>query len=405
MFGAFPILVADSAHTYHHAHPKVSKAAAGKCMQILHSQCSIALQKLYLRLIERLLAIMPNRSFDSFVFWSSGSEAFEAAIKMTRWFESVICMQGACISRRAFNAMAVTTGKTIHSAGSHTFLVSLPIPLSPRLIDNTHTTLTSPATLSSAVLYQLDLGQQPALANTLALFIVPGAWRVAGWVCKDGGGFAVAESGVGSDILVISKWLGRWLLLSGVVSRCELTDTLAPGSMGDTYSSNDIAANEEMCEENIMQSMNNRSYEPFDCSITIPSQTAHGQLITRTRIGLKFPLQVVLEVKWRRREASQKDGFLVYRQGHAQPDDERHPDLATAFGFPLVRNAPDALEDPSSKAQTITPLAIPPLPRPRPHLLRRLRIGMAMCKRSATTSATESAVPYASSPQAGACIV
>ena len=51
----------------------------------------------YVRLIERLLPIMPDPSLDSFFFWNSGSEAVEAAIKMARTFtnrQNIITMQG-----------------------------------------------------------------------------------------------------------------------------------------------------------------------------------------------------------------------------------------------------------------------------------------------------------------------
>ena len=51
----------------------------------------------YVRLIERLLSIMPDPSLDSFFFWNSGSEAVEAAIKMARTFtnrQNIISMQG-----------------------------------------------------------------------------------------------------------------------------------------------------------------------------------------------------------------------------------------------------------------------------------------------------------------------
>lgn len=70
-------------------------------MQLVHSQCSIALHEPYLRLIERLIPVMPDPSLDSFFFWNSGSEAVEAAIKMARWFtkkQNIICMQGPSVS-------------------------------------------------------------------------------------------------------------------------------------------------------------------------------------------------------------------------------------------------------------------------------------------------------------------
>ncbi|KAG2124256.1 hypothetical protein BD769DRAFT_1388811 [Suillus cothurnatus] len=58
-----------------HCHPKVSKAAADQCVNIVHAQCSISFHGPYLRLIEKLLPIMPDPSLDSFFFWNSGSEA------------------------------------------------------------------------------------------------------------------------------------------------------------------------------------------------------------------------------------------------------------------------------------------------------------------------------------------
>lgn len=61
------------------------------------SQCSISMHEPYLRLIERLLPVMPHPSLDSFFFLNSGSEAVEASIKMARALtnrQNIISMQG-----------------------------------------------------------------------------------------------------------------------------------------------------------------------------------------------------------------------------------------------------------------------------------------------------------------------
>ena len=61
------------------------------------SQCSIAYHEPYLRLIEKLLPIMPDPSLNSFFFWNSGSEAVEGALKMARICtgrKGIIAMQG-----------------------------------------------------------------------------------------------------------------------------------------------------------------------------------------------------------------------------------------------------------------------------------------------------------------------
>jgi 4-aminobutyrate aminotransferase len=95
-----------------------------------------------LRLIERLLPIVPHPSLDSFFFTSSGSEAIEAALKMTRGItgkQNIITMQGA-FHGRTFGAMAITKSKTIYAHGSSPLMVR-PRPRianhSSRILSNT----------------------------------------------------------------------------------------------------------------------------------------------------------------------------------------------------------------------------------------------------------------------------
>lgn len=60
-------------------------------------QCIISWHEPYLRLIEKLLPVMPDPSLDSFFFWNSGSEAVEGAMKMARIYtgrKAMISMQG-----------------------------------------------------------------------------------------------------------------------------------------------------------------------------------------------------------------------------------------------------------------------------------------------------------------------
>lgn len=91
------------------------------------NQCSIAYHEPYLRLIERLLPIMPHPSLDSFFFVSSGSEAVETALKMVRGItrkQNIITMQGA-FHGRTFGAMSVTKSKTLYADGFLPLMVRL----------------------------------------------------------------------------------------------------------------------------------------------------------------------------------------------------------------------------------------------------------------------------------------
>ncbi len=82
----------------------------------------------YLRLIERLIPVMPHPSLDSFFFWNSGSEAVEAAMKMSRYItgiQNIICMQGA-YHGRTYGAMAVTKSKTGYYERTLPIMASIP---------------------------------------------------------------------------------------------------------------------------------------------------------------------------------------------------------------------------------------------------------------------------------------
>ncbi|KAH6901264.1 acetylornithine aminotransferase [Coprinopsis sp. MPI-PUGE-AT-0042] len=285
-----------------HAHPRVGKAAAEQCMTLVHSQCSIALHEPYLRLIERLLPIMPDPSLDSFYFWNSGSEAVEGAIKMARIMtgrQNIICMQGA-YHGRTFGAMAVTKSKTIYSEGVHPLMpgvFSIPYPYWHQMgLDRN----TSSEVMTKQALDQLDLvlAQQTAPKDTAAIIIEPvlgeGGYVPAPaeflqglrTVCdkhgillivdevqsgfgRTGTYFAIEQSGVRPDIMVMAKGLGNGFPISGIVSRRELTDVLKPGSMGGTYAGNAVscaaavAVADVLREENTLENVKARSQELF----------------------------------------------------------------------------------------------------------------------------------------------
>jgi 4-aminobutyrate aminotransferase-like enzyme len=84
----------------------------------LSVQCGFAYHQPYLRLIEKLIPIMPDKSLDTFFFTNTGSEAIESAIKLARIStgrQNVITMQGlhctTIVSHRLnYWVQAVSTG-------------------------------------------------------------------------------------------------------------------------------------------------------------------------------------------------------------------------------------------------------------------------------------------------------
>ncbi|KAI0075125.1 hypothetical protein K474DRAFT_1664617 [Panus rudis PR-1116 ss-1] len=285
-----------------HCHPRVSKAAAEQCLNLVHGQCSIAFTAPYIQLIEKLLPVMPHPSLDSFFFWNSGSEAIEASIKMARTFtgrQNIISMQGA-YHGRTYGAMAVTKSKTIYSEGFHPLMPGVYTAPFPYWHHFSLPSSTSSEELSKLCLNQLQLvlSQQSAPRDTAAILIEPvmgeGGYipappeflkglrqicdehgimliidEVQSGFGRTGKMFAIEHSGVRPDIMTIAKGLANGFPLSGVISRKELTDKLKPGSMGGTYAGNAVAcaAAVEVAnvfkDENILDNVNARSKELF----------------------------------------------------------------------------------------------------------------------------------------------
>ncbi|KAG1863861.1 pyridoxal phosphate-dependent transferase [Suillus subluteus] len=160
-----------------HCHPKVSKAAADQCVNIVHAQCSISFHGPYLCLIKKLLPIMPDPSLDLFFFWNSGSEAIEVSLKMAQQItgqQNIIGMQGG-YHGRTFGAMALTKSKTIYHEGSFPLMpgvFTIPFPYWHQLGLPINT---SEEELFRLSLYQLDLvlKQQTAPRDTAAIIVEP----------------------------------------------------------------------------------------------------------------------------------------------------------------------------------------------------------------------------------------
>ncbi|KAI0730323.1 pyridoxal phosphate-dependent transferase [Fomitopsis betulina] len=285
-----------------HCHPRISGAAAKQCMEVVHMQCSIAFHPPYLKLIEKLLPLMPDPSLNSFFFVNSGSEAIETAIKMAKIAtgrQNIISLQGA-YHGRTFGAMAVTRSKTIYSEGVHPLMPGVYTIPFPYWHHFGLPASTPSEQLSSLCLAQLDLllKQQTAPSDTAAIIIetvlgeggyVPAPkefLRGLREVCdkhgillivdevqcgygRAGKQFAIEESGVRPDIMCIAKGLANGFPLSGVISRKDLTDKLKAGSMGGTYSGNAVACAaaceviDVMKDEKVMENVEARSQELF----------------------------------------------------------------------------------------------------------------------------------------------
>ncbi|KAF7723632.1 hypothetical protein EC973_001774 [Apophysomyces ossiformis] len=261
-----------------HCHPTVVKAVQEQVATLTHGQVNIFYQKPMLDLIQRLKPKMPSPDLDTFFFWNSGSEAVEAAVKLARHAtkkQNIIVFQGS-YHGRTFGTMALTTSKTIYSAGYSPLMPGVHVAPFP-YYQQWSAHKADPARFTAdwcgeEALKQLEilLLQRSAPQDTAAFLIEPvqgeGGYVVPPQnflkglralcdkhdillICDEvqsgfgrtGKMFAVEHFDVRPDILVMAKGIASGYPLSAIVSRKELMDRQPPGSMGGTYGGNAVA--------------------------------------------------------------------------------------------------------------------------------------------------------------------
>ena len=254
-----------------------------------------------LDLIERLKPKMPSAELDTFFFANSGAEAVENAVKLARHATkrpNIIVFQGS-YHGRTLGTMALTTSKTIYSAGFGPLIPGVhvaPFPYHQQWsAHKADPTKFDAEWCSQESLNQLEilLKQRSHPEETAAIllepvqgeggYIAPPASFMQGLrkICdkhgilliadevqsgfgRTGKMFAIEHTGVTPDIMVMAKGIASGYPISGIVSRKELMDRQPAGSMGGTYSGNAVACAaakatlEIFEEENIIENVNAR---------------------------------------------------------------------------------------------------------------------------------------------------
>ncbi|CEP19794.1 hypothetical protein [Parasitella parasitica] len=302
-----------------HCHPTVVKAVQEQAANMSHGQVNIFYQKPMLDLIEGLLPRMPSSKLDTFFFWNSGSEAVEAAVKVARHAtkkQNIIVFQGS-YHGRTFGTMALTTSKTIYSAGFSPLMPGVHVAPYPYFqqwsAHKADPEKFTPEWCGEEALHQLELllKQRSDPQDTAAILIEPGLRKICDkndilLICDEvqsgfgrtGKMFAVEHFGIVPDILVMAKGIASGYPLSAIVSRKEIMDKQPAGSMGGTYSGNAIscaaakATLQVFDEEKLLDNCNARSEQFFKgLREQIPSLLPEGVTVDIRGKGLMIGIE------------------------------------------------------------------------------------------------------------------
>jgi 4-aminobutyrate aminotransferase len=252
-----------------HCHPRVVEAAQRQVGTLIHAQYTTVMHRPLLTLVERLGEVLPS-GLDRMFFANSGSEAVEAALRLSRQATgrpNVIVFHGG-FHGRTVAAASLTTSGTKFRSGFSPLMAGVHVAPFP---DPTHFGWPVEQATDFA-LAQLDyiLQTLSTPADTAAFFVEP-VLGEGGYVPANERFFAglreradeygillvvdEVQTGFGRtgkfwggehfdakpDILITAKGLASGFPLSGIAASSDLMAKAWPGSQGGTYGANAVA--------------------------------------------------------------------------------------------------------------------------------------------------------------------
>jgi 4-aminobutyrate aminotransferase/(S)-3-amino-2-methylpropionate transaminase len=248
-----------------HRHPKVLAAVKAQLDAYTHTAFQVMAYEPYVALAERLNALAPFKGPAKSIFFVTGAEAVENAVKIARAStgrSAVIAFVGGFHGRtmmtmaltgkvapykRAFGAMQ---GEVYH----------LPFPIahygvtvedSLKALQFLFKADVEPARVAAIIIEPVQgeggfHAAPPELLKALRALcdahgIVLIVDEIQSGFGRTGKMFAIEHSGVEPDLVTVAKSLGGGFPLSGVIGRAAIMDAAEPGGLGGTYAGPPVA--------------------------------------------------------------------------------------------------------------------------------------------------------------------
>lgn len=242
-----------------HRHPRVIEAVQQQLERFTHTAFQVAPYASYIELAQRLNRIAPIDSPAKTVFFTTGAEATENAVKIARTAtgrSGIIAFSGGFHGRTLL--AAAMTGKVLpYKKGAGPFppeVFHLPFP-SPttgvtvedmlRAIDFLFASDVEPEKIAAFIVEPIQgeggFHVPPAelfeaidrLRERYGILLI--ADEVQTGFARTGKMFGIEHFPIRPDLIAVAKSLAGGFPLSGVVGRAEIMDSVEPGGLGGTY--------------------------------------------------------------------------------------------------------------------------------------------------------------------------
>ena len=260
-----------------HAHPRVMKAVEEQLQKATHTSFQVVQYEAYLRLAQRLCEVAPIAGEKKAIFFSTGAEAIENAVKIARAATNrpaVISFRGA-FHGRTLLTLSLTGSVQPYKQNFGPYAAEIyqtPFPYSYRGwntdaamadLENLLEAEVSPKRVAAVVIEPVlgEGGFVPApldfmrrlreLTKQHGILLI--ADEIQTGFGRTGKFFGIEHSGVEADLITVAKSLAAGFPLSGVVGRTEVMDAPDPGGLGGTYGGNPVACAAGLAVMDIMR--------------------------------------------------------------------------------------------------------------------------------------------------------
>src|SRR6202521_1175980 len=247
-----------------HGHPRVMEAVHAQLDRMTHTSFQVVMYESYLRLAERLCALAPGSGPKKAIFFSTGAEAVENAVKIARAHTgrpAVISFNGG-FHGRTLLALSLTGSVVPYKQNFGPYapeIYQAPFPYEYRgwsseqslaALDGIFESSVSPDRVAAIIVepVQGEGGFVPApkaflralreLTERHGIMLIVDEIQTG--FGRTGRYFAIEHSDVAPDLMTVAKSLAAGFPLSGVVGRAEVMDAPAPGGLGGTYGGNPV---------------------------------------------------------------------------------------------------------------------------------------------------------------------
>jgi 4-aminobutyrate aminotransferase/(S)-3-amino-2-methylpropionate transaminase len=260
-----------------HAHPLVMQAVHEQLDRATHTSFQVVQYESYLRLAQRLCEVTPIQGEKKAIFFSTGAEAIENAVKIARAAtgrQAVISFRGA-FHGRTLLALSLTGSVQPYKQDFGPYAAEIyqtPFPYTYRGwnteaaladLNNLLESEVGPKRVAAIVMEPVlgEGGFVPAPLDFMRrlrelcdrhgiLLIVDEIQTGFG---RTGRFFAIEHAGVEPDLMTVAKSLAAGFPLSGVVGKAAVMDAPDPGGLGGTYGGNPVACAAALAVMDVMR--------------------------------------------------------------------------------------------------------------------------------------------------------